>query len=219
MAIYNAGYLSPIRKKLGNAVGRKWRTLDVLAVYQPFVSNPNTIAQRNVRGKFGALAGLSMRFAIATETGFEAICKGTKVPQRSMFIRKNWDNLSGDYEGYTVAYDDLVLSEGSLSVPEYTGSLDFTSPLTVKQTLTSYTGDSTPFIDKDDEVYMAVYSPEAQMCWINKTKRSDARIDVEVPALANGHRVHCYLFGVGVKGMPDEGKVSDTVYLGTGTIQ
>lgn len=219
MAIYNAGYLSPIRKKLGNAIGRKWRTLDVLAVYQPFVSNPNTIAQRNVRVKFGVLAGLAMRFAIACETGFMAVCKGTKVPQRSMFIRENWSNLSGDYEGYAITYSDLVLSKGSLSTPEYTGSLDFSSPQTVKQVLSSYTGDSTPFIDKDDEVYMAVYSPEAQMCWVNKTKRSDERIDVEVPALANGHRVHCYLFAVGATSMPDEGKVSNTVYLGTGTIQ
>lgn len=219
MAIYNAGYLSPIRKKLGNAVGRKWRTLNVLAVYQPFVSNPNTIAQRNVRVKFAALAGLSMRLAIAIEMGFEAMCKGTKVPQRSMFIRKNWDNLSGDYEGYAVSYSDLVLSEGSLSVPEYTGSLDFTTPLTVKQALTSYAGDSTAFIDENDEIYMVVYSVEAQMCWVSKTKRLDERIECEVPALANGHRVQCYLFAVGAKDKPDAGKVSNTVYLGQGTIQ
>lgn len=218
MAIYNAGYLSPIRKKLGNAVGRKWRTLDVLAVYQPFVSNPNTDAQKNVRGKFGTLAGLAMRLAAVCEIGFSSICKGTKVPQRSMFISKNWDNISGEYPAFSVSHEDLVLSAGSLNVPDYTGTLDFTSPLTVKQGLTSYSGTSTAFMDVDDNVYMVVYDPEADMSWFASVKRSDERVDVTVPALANGHRVHCYLFAVGADGKLDEGKVSNTLYLGTGTI-
>lgn len=218
MAIYNAGYLSPIRKKLGNAVGRKWRTLDVLAVYQPFVSNPNTDAQKSVRGRFGTLATMAMRAAEAINAGFATVCAGTKVPQRSMFIRKNWANVIYNGPGdITVDYTELILSEGSLNNPINQGNAQFGDPLTVTVNLDADTTAHGEFVDKDDTIHLVVIDTANGNVYIADAVRADNSISCLVPASANGHRVHAYLFAVG-KGDLDMGRVSATVYCGSGTI-
>lgn len=218
MAIYNAGYLSPIRKKLGNAVGRKWRTLDVLAVYQPFVSNPNTDSQKSVRLRFGTLATMAMKAAEAINAGFATVCASTKVPQRSMFIRKNWANAIADTPtSVTVDYTELILSDGSLNVPVNQGNASFANPLQVEVTLEPDTTAHGEFIDKDDKIYLVVIDTETGNVYIGNAVRADASVACTVPASANGHRVHAYLFAEG-KGSLDMGRVSSTVYCGSGTI-
>lgn len=217
MAIYNAGYLSPIRKKLGNAVGRKWRTLDVLAVYQPFVSNPNTNAQQKVRSRFALAANLAMSFASAVNLGFENICKGTKVPQRSMFIRKNWSHITCDTPGQAVAtYAELVLAQGPL--PEaVVGTPSCTDPLQIDATITDNTG--AEGTSANDKVYMVAYSPEAKQGIMSdgRNTRAGEMVSLTVPATWNGHRVHVWAFTIGA-GTDNMGVISNSRYLGTVTI-
>ena len=217
MAIYNAGYLSPIRKKLGNAVGRKWRTLDVLAVYQPFVSNPNTSAQQMVRGRFAMAAKLAMAFARALELGFAGICKGTKVPQRSMFIKKNWEHIMANSPSdITADYTEMVVAQGQL--PEILfGNASFAEPLQVAVTMSDTTG--IEGADPADKVYLLVYSPEAQAAVFSdgRSTRANESASVNVPAYWNGHRVHVWGFAVGA-GTDNMGVISNSRYLGSGTI-
>lgn len=217
MAIYNAGYLSPIRKKLGNAVGRKWRTLDVLAVYQPFVSNPNTSAQQMVRGRFAMAAKLAMAFARALELGFAGICKGTKIPQRSMFIKKNWEHIMADSpSSITADFTEMVVAQGTL--PEVLfGNASFSEPLQVAVTMSDTTG--IEGADSHDKVYLLVYSPEAQAAVFSdgRNTRADESASVNVPAYWNGHRVHVWGFAVGA-GTDNMGVISNSRYLGSGTI-
>lgn len=218
MAIYNAGYLSPIRKKLGNAVGRKWRNLDVLAVYQPFVHNPNTDSQKSVRSRFGAAATLAMHMAAAVEMGFEATCRGTKIPQRSMFIKKNWSEFLADTPTHvTVDYTELKLSAGGLTVPSKNGNLDFSDPLSVNVAFNAYSGESTATIDKDDVVVVVAFDPTANMCYLKEGSRDDNGVTVSVDMLSNGNTVYVYAFAIG-GGSLTLGKASETVYLGSGTI-
>lgn len=217
MAIYNAGYLSPIRKKLGNAVGRKWRNLDVLAVYQPFVSNPNTAAQQSVRNHFATLAQFARYFAQAVEIGFLNICKGTKVPQRSMFIKKNWDAIEmTDPETASVNWDDIIVAEGALPEVSF-GSPTFTEPLQVAVTMSSTEG--VPGSDQADKVYLMVYSSEAKAAIISdgRNTRANNSLSVNVPAAWNGHRVRVWGFAVGA-GIDNMGIISNSSYLGDGTI-
>lgn len=218
MAIYNAGYLSPIRKKLGNAVGRKWRTLDVLAVYQPFVSNPNTDAQKEVRLRFSTLATMAMKLGAQLSVGFSALCNGTKVPQRSMFIRKNWANVIADSPtSVTVDFTEVKISDGSLNSPISSGNADFSEPLRVSVALTAETTVHSEFADKDDKIYLVVYDTVNGNVYEGNAVRADASVACVVPATANGHRVHVYLFAEG-KGTLDMGRISPTTYCGSGVI-
>ena len=217
MAIYNAGYLSPIRKKLGNAVGRKWRTLDVLAVYQPFVSNPNTEAQQLVRTRFGFAATLSNAFKRALLLGFAGICKGTKVPERSMFIRKNWANIHAAAPGQATAdYTEITIAEGSLPEAQF-GDASFAEPLQVEVSMTN-TSD-VDGADAHDKVYLFVYDQESKTGVISdgRNTRADESAAVNVPAYWNGHRVHVWGFAIG-NGIDNKGVISNSRYLGSGNI-
>lgn len=218
MALYDAGYLSPIRKKLGNAVGRKWRTLNVLAVYRGTISNPRTEAQQLVRTRFGALARMAMYMSGSIMAGFEAACKGTKIPQRSMFIKENWSSVSADTPGTaTVDYSELLLSKGG-AVKPIMSAPTFTDPLTV--TMTETDTSEMPRCDAHDEVHVVVYDPESTGCIEQVFMRNDTdpgSITIEVPAAWNGHRVHVYAFAI-AQSEQWKGQTSDSIYCGTGTI-
>lgn len=218
MAIYFAGYLSPIRNKLGNAVGRKWRTLDVLSVYNGRPRNPRTTAQQIVRTRFGAAANLAMAFAEAVKIGFKPMCDGTPIPERSMFIKKNWNAINADSpEAATIEYTELVISEGSLPEAQF-GACSFANPLSVEVPMTD-SSDGERALDTD-KVAIFVYSPEAGTGKFGETKvREDHSVACNVPAYWNGHRVHVWGMAWGAPNTDNAGKVSMSRYLGVGTIQ
>lgn len=216
MAIYFAGYLSPIRNKLGNAVGRKWRTLDVLAVYNGRPRNPRTEAQQLNRTRFAGLASLAMSFASAVKIGFKNVCDGTPIPQRSYFIKENWNHVHANTPGQpTIDYTELVVAKGALPEAQF-GAPSFADPLSVEVSMTD--SSDVDGADARDKVYLFVYSPEAGAGKMGDTKvRADESIACDVPAYWNGNRVHVWGFAVG--GGPDNmGIVSPSRYLGSGTI-
>lgn len=217
MAIYFAGYLSPIKNKLGNAVGRKWRTLDVLSAYNGHPRNPHTTAQQIQRGRFGVAATLAGAFGDAVMLGFEAVCKGTKTPQKSYFIKKNWPNIVSDTPGtVTIDYAELVIAQGTLVKPQM-GSPTFTEPLEVAVTNTDNSG--TGNAKATDYLYAFVYSIEAKAGILSTgNKRADASVTVNVPDYWNGHRVHVWGFAYGDPSSDNAGLVSGSSYLGSGTI-
>ena len=213
MAIYFAGYLSPIRNKLGNAVGRKWRTLDVLAVYNGRPRNPRTLAQQTQRVKFGFCAAIARAFATAVNKGFKPLCDGTSIPQRSMFIKKNIGLVDATIlDAPTMQYADIVCAEGGLPNGAF-GSIDATDPLTVKVPITDTS--SVPEASATDKVYVFVFNPSQKSGLLSTgVARNTERIDVTVPAVWNGERVHVYGFAVNA----DNSKVSNSLYIGTATI-
>ncbi len=216
MAIYFAGYLSPIRNKLGNAVGRKWRTLDVLAVYNGRPRNPRTTAQQTQRAKFGFIATMARAFSTAVKLGFKPICDGTPIPQRSMFIKKNIGIVDvTDPAAPTIEYSDIVCAEGGLPSASF-GSASFADPLSVTVPLTDTT--DVPGAGANDEVYAFVYNPAQKSGILSKAeRRNQEEITVAVPAVWNGERVHVYGFVVGAS--PETiGTVSNSTYIGQGTI-
>lgn len=215
MAIYNAGYLSPIRKKLGNAVGRKWRTLDVLAVYQPNVSNPNTEAQQLVRQRFAAAAKMAMQGAGILGIGLNDYCRGRVAPPRSAFIGMNFNQFT---DGSSVTYSALQFSAGSLDAPTPSGVPGVATPLTISMHV------DTDFVEgltcnSHDLMYLFAYDPELKRFFVSETGvRSDDEIAIVFPSMCGGHRVHVYMFCVGAKTYNTEGKTSPTVYIGNPTV-
>lgn len=216
MAIYFAGYLSPIRNKLGNAIGRKWRTLDVLSVYNGRPRNPRTAAQQSQRKRFGFIATVARAFAPAVDLGFKPICDGTPIPQRSMFIKKNIENvIMDDPANPTIDYAEVVIAQGGL--PEAScGAASFADPLSVAVALTDTS--SVPGADRHDLVYIFVYNPSKNSGVLSEGKERNAEeVSVSVPATWNGDRVNVWAFVVG-NGNETKGQVSNSTNVGSGTI-
>lgn len=213
MAIYFAGYLSPIRNKLGNAVGRKWRTLDVLAVYNGRPRNPRTVKQQTQRAKFGFIASMARAFSTAVEMGFKPICDGTPIPQRSMFIKKNIEHVDvTDIDNPIIDYPEVVIAQGGLPGAAF-GSASFADPLSVSVSQTSTL--DTPGASVRDRVYIFVYNKDQNAGILSEGKdREVAEIIVTVPSVWNGERVQVYGFAVN----EDNSMVSNSTYIGQGTI-
>lgn len=216
MAIYFAGYLSPIRNKLGNAVGRKWRTLDVLSVYNGRPRNPRTKAQQQQRAKFGFIATMARAFAPAVDLGFKGICDGTPIPQRSMFIKKNLQQVDAtDVNNPTIDYPEVIIAEGGLPSASY-GAPSFADPLSVEVSMTDTS--ATPGADPRDKIYLFVYNPTAKTGVMGDVKvRVDESIAANVPATWNGNRVYVWAFAIG-GGPNNMGVISNSSMLGSGTI-
>lgn len=218
MAIITANNLGRLKKKSGPNVFRKWRNLQVMGVYNSEVRNPNTTAQRLVRLSFGSAARIAAAFSMAIMVGFENVCKSTKVPQRGFFVKENWGCFNSDISGsVTVDYEDLVISRGNLPQILF-GNATFENPLEVDVAITSNAAD--PGCSADDIAYVFVYSPEAGAGVLsNSKKRGDVSVAINVPASWNGHRVHVYGFAKGADTNDiNAGNLSDSMYLGAGTI-
>ena len=218
MAIITANNLGRLKKKSGPNVFRKWRNLQVMAVYNSEVRNPNTDNQKVVRYAFATAARIAAAFSSAIMFGFENVCKGTKTPQRGYFVKTNWNCFHGDASGsVTVDYEDFVISQGGLPQIQF-GLATFTNPLEVDVPITDNA--SAVGADADDIAYVFVYSPEAGAgILVDSKKRTDPSVAVNVPANWNGHRVHVYGFGKGSDSNAlKAGQYSDSLYLGSGTI-
>lgn len=218
MAIISGNNLGRLKKKSGPNVFRKWRNLQVMGVYTSEVRNPNTNAQKVVRVAFSAAARIAAAFSQAIMLGFENVCKGTKVPQRGYFVKKNWAYFHGDATGVaTTDYEDLVVSQGDLPEVQF-GNATFENPLQVDVPI----NDSASVIGshRNDIAYVFVYSPEAGAGILSGTAvRVDEEVTIHVPAYWNGHRVHVYGFAKGAEANPlNAGDMSDSRYLGSGTI-
>lgn len=216
MALYNAGYLSPIRKKLGNAVGRKWRTLNVLAVYQPNVSNPNTEAQQMQRTRFRNASQFAMRAAGVLGLGMADFCRGNVMPPRAAFMHVNYPNFTGEGE---ITYAELQLSYGPLDAPVVDGAAGVATPLKVSYHLNNDFVESLT-CSSHDEIYLCAYDPMLKRMFVTDSPvvRGDDEINLTFPSTAGGHRVHCYLFAIGKDHARTEGKTSMTVYGGNPTV-
>lgn len=216
MAIYSAGYLSPFKNKLGNAVGRKWRTLDVIAVYVGTPRNPNTEAQKLVRTRMTGISKLAAKCGTFIKNGFFAACDGTKVPPRAKFIQENWEEVQASAPGTTViGYANLKFSEGGLPVPSC-GVADFSQALSVEVAM-----DDTSDLegaDSHDIIYMGVINSDyGQFVNGDSVTRSDETIKATIPSTWNGCHCHVYVYAVG-DGPRNKGITSETVYCGTGVI-
>lgn len=117
MAKYYAGYLSPIKNKLGNAVGRRWRNLDVLAVYQPNVKNPRTSKQRAQRNRLGFTSRLARSLNPVISITLARVCAGTKTFPRAKFVSLNIKNTTTS--GTIDRWQDVILSDGKMLNPSF----------------------------------------------------------------------------------------------------
>lgn len=225
MAIYDAGYLSPIKNKLGNAVGRRWRNLNVLAVYNGSPRNPRTSAQMLQRRLLSAMSELSAGFAMSSMLGFRNRCAGTKVFPRAMFIKKNFGVAHVDGGG-SISYDyaDIVVSQGSVGNVNF-GAPSFDDPLTAHVGFDAGAVGTYPSaVQNDCKVRVVVYCADTKQSIMSPaTALSAGGVDVVVPAYWNGMTVRLYGFveytgqGASEYGL-EVGECSNSVFIGQGNI-
>lgn len=221
MSKYYGSNFGTMRNKLGDGVTRRWRNMRVVSVYNPYPSNPNTTPQQIQRTRFATMAQLAAAFAPASKLGFAAIAAGTKRFQRAVFMAKNFAYVTCESPGSAIVdYSSMSVASGRLCMPSVAAPT-FTQPLQVDfaQSDTS----SNPMANSTDDVYVFAYCPMHSAGLISAAqRRGDASIKINVPESWNGTRVHLWVFAVGhgedVNHENVEGVISDSQYMGSGTI-
>ena len=216
MSKNSQGYMGPQIGKLGPAIGYLWKGRQVFRGHNPFVKDRNSEKQQLVRTRFKAVNSLMNSIGAAVNLGFGHLADTQRTLTRNLFLKANWDCVHADTPGAaTVDYTELVIAMGHLPEAQF-GAASFADPLSVEVPMT----DSSEVIGADprDKVYLFVYSPEAGAGMLGDVKvRADESIACTVPAYWNGHRVHVWGFAVGA-GPDNEGEISNSRYLGSGTI-
>ena len=223
MAKYAAGYLSPITNKLGNAVGRKWRNIDVLAVYQPNVKNPRTSKQMATRNKLSLASHAGSMLRGAIRLGLKGITDGTHMFPRAKFISLNVGAMPDT--GLTIPYSSIVVAKGPVPIPDFVQA-DLSTPQTVKLEWSGNALDGvfpTSVVD-EIKVYPVILNVDFGASIVGRAVAfADGTARVTVPDAWNGTHVHVWGFARYEGADNDEvgltnGAASDSTYLGTGTI-
>lgn len=210
------GILDGFVGKVGTVVGSFWKSKPVMRAYKRQISDKKSEAQQLVRTRFAAIGALAGEFHSAIVLGLKQVAKSKKMTEGDIFVKENWGCVDAATPGQaTFDYPELVLAKGHLPEAQF-GAASFADPLSVEVPMT----DTSEVIGADprDKVYLFVYSPQAGAGMLGDVKvRTDESIACTVPAYWNGHRVHVWGFAVGA-GTDNEGVVSNSRYLGSGTI-
>ena len=228
MAIITGGLHGLARKKVGNVVYRDWRNMLVASAYNPNVQNPNTDRQQIVREKFAAISALAKKMAVGLSMGLKNFCAGTKVPTRSMFIKKNWGYVHVDNPGQspTFDYSEMAVADGPLE-PPILGTPDFSVAGVIK---IPHTANNLELVNGQDRVYCLVYNTDKKrsQCLYAGDRDEDTAIEILVPTSWSGDRVDIWGFCIsendvtmsysGVTREYKKGDASPSLFVGMGNL-
>lgn len=211
------GILDGFIGKVGTVVGSYWKGKPVMRAWKRTIADQNNEAQQLVRTRFAAIGQMAGAFVYAIRLGFKQYARSKQMTEGDVFVKLNWSCVSAEVPGIaTITYGDIVCAKGNLPVPGF-GTASFASPLSVEVPMT----DTSEQIgaDSHDQVYIFVYNPTKKAGVMGDIKvRADESIAAEVPAYWNGDTVHVWGFAVGA-GTENKGNISNSRYIGTGTIQ
>lgn len=215
MALYKNGILGAYRNKVGTVVGRIWRGKDVVAAMPKSMHNPNTDPQKKIRSRFAVIGRLAASLLNALNIGLHNIYMKRQSTAIGEFVRLNWDAVTMAGDTVTTDYSSIKVAKGNL-VGVMFGTADFDTPQQVEVSFES--NEEADGTSLDDKVYLLVYCPDVDAAILSApVKRSARSVSLMVPAYWGRQTVHLWGFTQG-DGMTNRGKISNSVYIGSGNI-
>lgn len=161
-------------------------------------ANPRTDKQTAQRNKFAFSANAIRPFhnlfkeTMGGETG---LSRGRKHAFRNA--------ISGEYPNFSVDYENLKISSGSVDLPEFIATMT-NSALDI-----TWTNDESLNSRDDDSVCVVFYNESSKLIVHNTdvTVRSEESVVVEIPSTWSGS-VKCWAY------MQQGGSTSDSIFLG-----
>lgn len=210
------GILGGFRGKVGTVVGSFWKGKPVMRAY---VYRPQSIgsnAQQLIRTRFGACGKFAALLTSVLNRGLKNYANSKKITPDNAFVKLNWSMVTASIPGTaTIDYTGVQIAKGPLTGVTF-DEPGFDNPLEVTVDWTPNT--EAEDTDANDLVYIVLYSPD-----LNATlqaagiKRSVGTAALTVPNSWNGQRVYIWGYTLGA-GAKNEGKVSNSAYIGSGNI-
>ena len=135
-------------------------------------------------------------------------------------VKQEFANINDEYIAPNITdtdWEKLQVSQGNLTEVAC-GEANFATPLSVTVPIDDSYSDPR-FNSDNDQVYLVIYDKTANEAIVSEpVTREDDHITTSVPGMWQGHHVEVYVFVLGVTGEVSEGKVSNTIYCGSGRI-
>lgn len=216
------GILGAQYGKIGPVVGRKFREENVYSAYQKNVFNPRSEAQTRHRARFRVLSTLSHDMACGAIFGFRTAAKGTNLSPRNLFQKTNWDCVTATGAGTTmIDYTGIQVSKGGLSTVNFSQP-SFDVPMHVAVDFEEFGAPCQR--TENDRAFVYVYCPDAKQGILSSpTKLDEGKVELDVPSLWTGMKVHVWGFvrnegPANVEKDIPAGECSPSNYCGTGNI-
>lgn len=175
--------------KVGQTVGGKWKNKQTLRTYTK-PSNPDTAAQKKVRGVFGSMTAFVALFADQIKYYNSLDTRGQSV--RNAIIQLNKDQVSAG----TFTKSTLLVNRGGL--PNVTG-FALTSPAAGSSLTATFTAPPATNISDDAIIVVAAVDEENLIASVGTAKLSTGTITFDMSVLA-GATLDVYYWVIDYRG-------------------
>lgn len=191
-------------KKVGNVVGRIVNGENIYSIYQPNVSNPNTLDQQKQRHNFTLMVKLGSAVLGAINVGYKKFAEKGRVI--GTFISQNIKNVTGAWPAVVIDYSKIVMAKGSLLLP-YNPSASVNGN-EVDVSWTDNTGEGNA--KGDDNIAIILYNKDKEIGIydVAVADRQTGSATYNVPSSWTGDKAECYIFCY------NRDEVSNSVFLG-----
>lgn len=207
----HGGVFANWTKKVGNVVGRIVDGVNVYSIYQPNVSNPNTVLQRGVRSNFSLLTEMLAKTANFGKQGM--INYRTKGTWLSSLIGLNYGTaITGQYPNNAIDFSKLVLSKGILDNALNLAAQVQGNDLNFAWTDNSGMGNA----QENDKIAICIYNKDKKVCLYDTaaSSRSSRQTTYSLPTAWTGDGIEVYAYFYS----PEKKIVSASQYLGAFTL-
>jgi hypothetical protein len=211
MGKISQGILGGLSGKVGNVIGGSWKGIDYIRIKPTSVANPRTPGQVNQRNKFSATIEFLQPNKEFLNVGYKAFAiKKTAFNSAMSNVLSN--AITGTAPNFIVDYSLALLSKGNLSTP-LNGSVDLA---TVNQVTFNWDDNSADGnADTTDKSMVLAYNPSKKesIYILDGAARSITSQLLTLPTSYSGDTIQLFMAFVS-----ENGVVSNSVYLGSGTV-
>ena len=211
MGKISQGILGGLSGKVGNIIGGSWKGIDYIRIKPSSVANPRTPGQVNQRNKFSATIEFLQPNKDFLNVGYKAFAiKKTAFNSAMSNVLSN--AITGIAPNFTVDYSLALLSKGNLSTP-LNGSVDLATANQVTFNWDDNSADGNA--DTTDKSMVLAYNPSKKesIYILDGAARSITSQLLTLPTSYSGDTIQLFMAFVS-----ENGVVSNSVYLGSGTV-
>lgn len=211
MGKISQGILGGLSGKVGNVIGGSWKGIDYIRIKPTSVANPRTPGQVNQRNKFSATIEFLQPNKEFLNVGYKAFAiKKTAFNSAMSNVLSN--AITGTAPNFIVDYSLALLSKGNLSTP-LNGSVDLATANQVTFNWDDNSADGNA--DTTDKSMVLAYNPSKKesIYILDGAARSITSQLLTLPTSYSGDTIQLFMAFVS-----ENGVVSNSVYLGSGTV-
>lgn len=183
--------------KVGETVGAKWKDKNTVRVLT-IPSNPNTMAQQNVRTGFSEISKFVSLFADQIKTVSALNTRSMSV--RNAIVKINKEMVSAG----SLTAADLIISRGGLPVPQGAAATAAQADGELTVPVTQITGTN---VTQKAKIVVVAVSQSQNMAWVKTNDNTTGNVTIDT-GVAGTEPFDVYIYAIDYRGSAKVGSLS-----------